>query len=250
MAEHDQLTALATVGELAATAVHEIKGPLAIADGYIQLLAAQVHDPKQQEICARIRGQLERIDQLVQGLLFLARPQRPHIQTCRPEEVIRNTVNLIGATAAAHGVEIRIEGLQRAPQVMADPAQLTQLLLNLLLNSLEAMPDGGRVKVRLHARHEHLIITVSDTGAGIPFHIRANLFRPFVTSKERGTGLGLAICRHIVERHGGSIRIRTGSSGTTVQVCLPINGPSRTSVEELPVLCAEAALTPNGRGTG
>lgn len=218
-----QITALATVGELAATVVHEIKGPLSVANGYIQLLYDLVENHKQKEMCQKIRNQLERIDQLVQGLLFLARPQRINHRPCRVQQIVTNTVSLLAATASAHGVEIRIEGLTRAPSVPADPAQLTHLLLNLLLNALEAMPRGGVVRVRLRRlpHRNALALTVSDTGPGIPAEIRSRLFQPFVTTKENGTGLGLAICRQIVQEHGGKIRVRSGKSGTTVQVTLP-----------------------------
>ncbi|MEW6547176.1 MAG: ATP-binding protein [Bacillota bacterium] len=218
-----KISALATVGELAATLVHEIKGPLAVADGYIQLLHNQIHDVRCRDICQKVRSQLEHIDHLVQGLLFLARSQRPNWRLCRADEIVKNAISLIQATALARGVEIRVTGLARAPEICADAGQMTHVILNLVLNALEAMPSGGTVWVRLRClpSSRGLVITVADNGPGIPHEIRSRLFQPFVTTKEGGTGLGLTICRNIVSQHGGNIRIRSGKRGTIVQVSLP-----------------------------
>jgi signal transduction histidine kinase len=236
MSVDPRISALATVGELAATVVHEIKGPLAVADGYIQLLHNRIPDERDREICQRVRNQLEHIDHLVQGLLFLARPQRPHLKKCRPDEIIKNAISLIQATAVARGVEIRMTGPARVPEICADPGQITHLILNLLLNALEAMPSGGIVWVRLRHLESSgsLVITVADKGPGIPEEIKGRLFQPFVTTKERGSGLGLAICRNIVTQHGGDIRIRSTAKGTTVRVTLPLLAPG-AAIPERPI---------------
>lgn len=232
-----RICALATVGELAATLVHEIKGPLAIADGYIQLLQNQVRDDRSRDICQKVRSQLEHIDHLVQGLLYVARAQRPNRRPCRPEEIVRNAISLIHATALARGVEIRVSGLARTPEIHADPGQISQLILNLLLNALEALPLGGIIWVRLRylASLQAVVLTVADNGPGIPEDIKDRLFEPFVTTKEGGTGLGLAICRNIVDQHGGRIRIHSGKKGTLVRVTLPMSGLPVTDSPAVPV---------------
>lgn len=224
MSVDPRISALATVGELAATVVHEIKGPLAVADGYIQLLHNRTRDERDREICQRIRSQLEHIDHLVQGLLFLARPQRPHLKRCRADELVKNAISLIQPTAVARGVEVRVAGIARVPEVCVAPGQITHVILNLLLNALEAMPSGGTVWVRLRylESSRFLVITVADNGPGIPPEIRERVFQPFVTTKEGGSGLGLAICRNIVTQHGGEIRIRSSPRGTAVRVMLPL----------------------------
>lgn len=240
------LHALATVGELAATVVHEIKGPLTIADGYLQILQNHVNDGRSREICQKIRSQLEHIDQLVQGLLFLARSHRPNLRPCRVDQIVKNAISMIQATAVAHGVEIRVTGLAHAPEICADPGQITQVILNLLLNALEAMPSGGTTWVRLRYLESLgvLGLTVADNGPGIPADVRGKLFQPFVTTKEGGTGLGLTICRNIVSQHGGDIRIRSGRRGTTVRVTLPVACASIPAPEcRAARACPDAAVT-------
>lgn len=231
-----KISALATVGKLATIVVHEIKGPLAIADGYIQLLQNQLPNGKCREICRKVKGQLEQIDHLVQGLLFLARSQQPHRRPCRADEIVRNAIGLIHSTALARGVEIRVRGLARAPEICADPGQITQVILNLLLNALEAMPQGGTVWVSLRYLPSPgiLSIVVADNGPGIPAEIRDKLFQPFTTTKKGGTGLGLSICRNIVTQHGGGIHIRSGKRGTMVRVTLPVRAACPVAPELTP----------------
>lgn len=220
-----RISALATVGELTATVVHEIKGPLAIADGYIQLLQGQLRDDRYRDICRKVRSQLEHIDHLVQGLLYVARAPRPNRRLCRTEEIMSNAISLIRATAQARGVEIRVSRLSQTPEIHADPGQISQVILNVLLNALEAMPQGGIIWIRLRYAEssQSVVLTVADNGPGIAQDIKHRIFEPFVTTKEGGTGLGLAICRNIVGRHGGSIRIRSNKKGTVVRVTLPIS---------------------------
>lgn len=233
MSVDPRISALATAGELAATVAHEIKGPLAVADGYIQLLHNRIRDEHDREICQRIRSQLEHIDHLVQGLLFLARPQRPYPKRCRADELVKNATSLIQPTAAARGVEVRVAGIARVPDICVDPGQITHVILNLLLNAMEAMPCGGIVWVRLRYLQSSgfLVITVADNGPGIPPEIKSRIFQPFVTTKEGGSGLGLAICRNIVTQHGGDIRIRSSARGTIVRVMLPLPAAEATTPE-------------------
>ena len=212
---------LATVGEMAASVAHEIKNPLAGISGAIQVIADAIPstDPRR-EIVSEILAQVRRLDDTVRDLLVFARPWRPEFQEIDLVDVIERVATQLRQDRRRK-VLVRRETPATLP-VTADPRQMQEVLLNLLLNAADAMPSGGLIRVVGEAVDGGVVIRVIDTGLGISAEHRPKLFRPFHTTKTRGTGLGLAISKKIIEGHGGRIEIDSAEGkGTEVRISLP-----------------------------
>jgi signal transduction histidine kinase len=211
---------LANIGELASGIAHEIRNPLAGIGAAVEVLAdnqASVAASQREEVLGEIRRQIQRLNSTLRDLLDFARPREPQIVSCDLRELIRPMLSLVRPDAQKQRVELREEYDPELPYICADAAQLQQVLLNLLLNALQAMPDGGQLSLRAQAVESNrphgprllVRLSVEDTGIGIaPEHL-TKIFSPFFTTKHRGTGLGLAITRSIVEKHHGSIAVES-----------------------------------------
>jgi signal transduction histidine kinase len=219
---------LAVAGRLASALAHEVGTPLNIISGRAEtLLKALPADDRAGEDLRAIIGQIDRISRTIGSLLDTVRPRRPELRPTRLADVLPPLLPLLEHAARQRGVTLEAE-VTGAPALLADTGQLQQVLINLVVNALEATPPGGRVTVqatrRTHGTADGVAIAVADTGSGIaPEHV-ARLFEPFFTTKPRGqgTGLGLAICREIVRGHGGEITVETAlQSGTTITAWIP-----------------------------
>ena len=160
----------------------------------------------------------------IQLFLDFARPPKLEKREFELNSLIDNTAQLVAARAKLQGAELRTELPPQPIRIVADFEQLRQVLVNLLFNAFEAMPDGGSVTIAAgtDANDGDVILTVSDTGAGLRPDIAERLFDPFVSSRDAGTGLGLSISRRIIEDHGGSITATAGARvGTVFEVRLP-----------------------------
>jgi signal transduction histidine kinase len=180
--------------------------------------------------------ELERINQIVEGLLRLARPTRLDLAPVHLPELIDQSLELYGEGIEAQRIAVVREYALGVPSIHADAAHLYQVLVNLVANAVEAMPDGGVLSVRCRwatlpdgsqsriawAWERRVEIEVEDTGPGIPASEQANVFSPFYTTKPAGTGLGLALAHKIVEDHGGTLTFRSvPGQGTAFVVLLP-----------------------------
>ena len=167
-----------------------------------------------------------RIKRILGDLLDYARPRAPEIRPGNLNQTIEHAVALARVQVQSRPVEIRFEPAAKLAPVAHDSSQMQQVLVNLLLNSLQAVDGAGRVVVRAEVREEFVVVSVRDTGRGIaPEHL-ASIFRPFFTTKGRGTGLGLSLARRIVENHGGRIEVESKvGEGTEIRVWLPLEGP-------------------------
>lgn len=222
-----EIAHLATVGQLAACVVHEVRNPLSAVKSAAQLLAeAHSGDGMVSRYAEIIAREATRLDRLVGDFLLYARP--PFLQSLPVSvgDLLERCSELLRKEAAAREVTLRWEQKHPLPVLMADSEALLQVLLNLVKNSLEASSPGG--KVRITAKCEAsgnggLEIIVRDNGRGIPRKNLERVFAPFFSTKPSGTGLGLAIAKKIVEAHGGSLRLvsRPGQ-GTRVSILLPI----------------------------
>jgi two-component system sensor histidine kinase HydH len=220
---------LAALGEMAAVLAHEIRNPLGAIKGLAQYLAEKAAGvPRQAEMTQTIATEATRLEGLVNDLLTYARPRPPERQPVDAGRLLAQAQAMAEPAARAAGVSIAIEMRDEPLALFADPEQMQQLLGNLALNGVQAMPGGGRLRLTA-ARAERgrrdagaVHIRVEDTGAGIPAEHLARVFEPFYTTRTKGTGLGLAICRRIVEAHGGTLRVeRTGPTGTVILATLP-----------------------------
>jgi len=221
---------LAAVGQLAAGAAHEIRNPLTAIRSTMQYLAGDLPEAGQRELVDELLGEVDRINETVNQLLQLTREESFEPVSLEPVRTVDQTVSLIEAQAERQQVSIRRQYEERLPPVQGDSDQLRQLLLNLLLNALQAMPDGGELTLRIESLNGTpagadgwLQIVLADTGTGIPAEEQEKIFDPFYTTKADGTGLGLAISHRIVERHAGELQFESEAGrGTTVYLRLPV----------------------------
>jgi signal transduction histidine kinase len=216
---------LAAIGGLAAGVAHELRNPLTSVKLLLQHAASRGGDAVVASArMGLILDEIERMEATIQGLLDFSRPARPQRKLHDLRETVQRALNLVKGRAEKQHVSTELM-LGAAPQMVnGDPQQLHQVFVNLLINGIEAMPQGGRLSVVLHDHPENGRITVEiqDTGEGIPREVLPRLFEPFASNKERGTGLGLAVSRRIVEEHGGTVRARPRTPhGTAFEVALP-----------------------------
>ncbi len=214
----------AAAGQFATGMAHEIKNPLSAIKTFAEYLPEKYQDPEFRSKFFRIvQSEIDRINTLLKDLLEFAKPAKPELEPVRIAVLLEETLTLLSSRLLAKGVELRRAFQENGLMIQADPKQLKQVLLNLILNSLDAMPDGGRLEVSTQAREGWLILQISDTGCGIHSEHQHQVFDPFFTTKERGMGLGLAVVKGIVDRHGGQIFIRSDpGQGTTAELMLPV----------------------------
>jgi signal transduction histidine kinase len=224
MKERDRLAAL---GEMAAGLAHEIRNPLGAIKGAAQLLTPGPDEvpTEQLEFLGVIVEEVNRLNKVVSQFLDYARPYRGELEPLDVNEVVRKTSQLMQADAK---VELQVALDENLPRVRADAEQLRQVFLNLAINAMQAMPEGGKLTISSGLRKRRgnappqVEVRFRDTGAGIPQAEMKNLFIPFFTTKEKGTGLGLPISQRIVENHGGAIEVRSRPGvGSTFTVVLP-----------------------------
>jgi signal transduction histidine kinase len=229
---------LRVLGQVSAGMAHEIGNPLAGIMSTAELLARQsVADDKRLTYARRILEETARLGDIVRNLLSFARPAKPEFRPCALSEVSERVVGLLSDQAEKKGVELRVRDDLCGAVCTADPSQLSQVLLNLVLNAIEACGPGDRVEILMAGESgaeggngTFARIEVVDSGPGIPGDIRGSLFEPFVTTKTQGTGLGLAISRQIVEEHHGDIRCDFLERGTRFTIRLPLGaGEAKTA---------------------
>jgi signal transduction histidine kinase len=179
------------------------------------------------EDLAIVDSEIDRLERTTQGLLDFARPPALDKGLFPLARLIRHAVSLVASTASIHGVTVRCGDLDKGLEVEADYQQLFQVVLNLLLNALDATPRGGEVEIRMDRADGRVKVTVADTGEGLPAQLGAKIFEPFVSTKPTGTGLGLSTCRRIVQAHAGEIDAASRSlGGALVWFSLPLGAPS------------------------
>lgn len=221
---------LAGIGALAATVAHEVRNPLSSIRGFARFLAHLHKDrPQEREYAELMVNEVDRINNVVTNLLTFAHPVRPEPVPTDLVEVLDHAVRLVQEDARMRDITINVAAPRNLGTVHVDGNQITQALLNLVLNALQSVEAGGRITVGAEKTGPDWIeLTVEDDGPGIaPDDLRL-IFEPFFTTREKGTGLGLAIVRTIVENHGGDIHVtspipgKRGGSRFTIQI--PISG--------------------------
>jgi len=230
--EKQRAERLAAFGSLVSGIAHEIKNPLVAIKTFAELLPERFSETDFRDDFSKVVGrEIDRIDDLVGRLRSLATPVQESVGLTDVREPILETLSLLRAQFDQTQTTVHRK-LDSSPLLVAiDPAQMKQLLLNLLLNAVEAMGSGGQLEVRGGARQAQgqawVYILVSDTGPGVPESIRSKIFEPFFSTKARGSGLGLAICRSITDAHKGTISVEPGdgNSGTSVTVTFPAARP-------------------------
>jgi len=213
---------LAAMGRMAAGIAHEIRNPLGIIRATATRLKKQYDDRSHpDERFDYIPEEVDRLSAVLDGYLGFARDDPPVLEKLDLVPLLQRTVRLMQPELETGKVEMTLDLPATCP-IRGDAQRLRQLLMNLILNALQAMPEGGHLNLRLHGTSEAALLELADTGPGIPPPLRQRVFEPFFSTKEKGSGLGLTIVRRIVEEHGGSILLDTGESrGTRIEIRLP-----------------------------
>jgi signal transduction histidine kinase len=215
---------LATLGEMATGLAHEIRNPLAGIAGVIEIIGRDLPTTSPaREVVKEVRQEIARINHIVTDLLQTARPHPPKVKRGDLNTTVEHAVMLGRQQALAKSIEIALHKDPNLPEVEHDSDQIHQVMLNLLLNALQAIDSQGKVTVRLRSQNGAAVVEVADNGRGIAPLDLPNIFRPFYTTKGDGTGLGLSLARRIVEEHQGHIDVTSAvGTGTTFAVVLPL----------------------------
>jgi signal transduction histidine kinase len=221
---------MATLGEMATGLAHEIRNPLAGIAGVIEIIGRDLpFTSPARAVVKDVRQEIARINHIVTDLLQTARPHPPRVHKSDLNTTVEHAVMLGRQQALAKSVEIALRKDPSLPEVEHDSDQIHQVLLNLLLNALQAIDQTGRITVMLERKGDTAVIEVADNGRGIsPEHL-PHIFRPFFTTRGEGTGLGLSLARRIVEDHQGRIDVTsTVGKGTNFTVILPLQRTAQT----------------------
>ena len=209
--------ALARLGEMAAVVAHEVKNPLAGIKGVLQVIGSRLpEESRDRAIMGDVLARLDALNELVQDLLLFARPTEPNRRRVSPRILIESTLDLLRRDPEGAALVVHVHGPDVA--VRLDPEHLGRILLNLLLNSAQAMGGQGEVTIEIRALGPRVEIRMRDTGPGMPPEVLERVFDPFYTTKHRGTGLGLPTARRLVELNDGEIDAFCPEDGGTVIV--------------------------------
>jgi signal transduction histidine kinase len=216
---------LATLGELATGLAHEIRNPLAGIAGVIEIVGRDLPATSPARAVVKdVRVEITRISRTLTDLLETARPRRPEIRRSNLNITVEHAVMLARQQVRSRPIKIELHQAPDLPEVEHDSDQVHQVLLNLLLNAVQAMEREGTVRVEIGSREDYAVVAVSDTGRGIPPQNLPNIFRPFYTTKGDGTGLGLSLAHRIVEDHHGRIEVSSVlGKGSLFTVLLPFH---------------------------
>ena len=205
---------LAVVGEMAAIMAHEVRTPLGILKSSAQLLERRAGlSPADRELTAFIGSETERLNRLVTTLLECATPRSPDFRPQDLHAILAHVVSLVAAKAEKGGVGIELHAAAQDPILACDRDLMIQVFLNLLINAIQHVPRGGRIRMSTADAGGALQVLVDDDGPGVPDRDAERLFDPFFTRREGGVGLGLTITRQIVEAHRGVIGVSRGALG-------------------------------------
>ena len=222
---------LAAIGKLAASVAHEVRNPLSSIKGFAKFLHKSMDKGSQQRQYAQIMiKEVDRINRVINDLLTFSRPIKLELNPTNVSDLIAHGVGLVQAEADSRSVTINVNADPSMSNVILDENQMTQVILNLLLNAMSAVEDNGVIQIHSNKdpQDRFLSIQIEDDGDGISPEFMENIFEPFVTSREKGTGIGLAIVKKIVENHGGKIEASSPppskEKGSTFNLLIPIQG--------------------------
>ncbi len=217
---------LAAVGTLAAGIAHEVRNPLSSIRGYATFFGSLFDSGTENRKAANIMAEeVDRVNRVISELLEFARPVNLKLEKTDITEFVNNSLRIIKYEAEMANVKIIKSIGSPLPDVEIDNDRFSQVLLNLYINGIQAMKNGGDLTIEVGLKEANVVFMISDTGKGIPPEDQANIFNPYFTTKKRGTGLGLAIVYKVIETHHGTINIiSTEAKGTTFVISIPITG--------------------------
>lgn len=221
--ELNHVERLSLVGQMAAGITHEIRNPMSVVRGFLQLMKEQ--SPSSLDHYYRIvMEELDRANSIINDFLAIAQNQVVNMERCSLQDIIQELTPLLWADANLRGQSIEVGLDEQVPSLFLNAKEIKQVILNLARNGMEAMDEKGQLTLQTKLTPSGVEMIVKDIGMGIPAALKEKLFEPFYTTKVQGTGLGLALCLSIVERHGGNITVESEEGrGTAVIVFFPIN---------------------------
>jgi len=222
-AQLNQAERLATLGQMIAGVSHEIRNPLGIIRSTAELLSGMDRaDETQKKLSNMIIESSNRLNNIVTEFMDFARPRKPDLQECYLEEIINKNLDFLRPELDKQNISVQDNLENRSFKFKADPHLLYRAFLNLFINAIQSMNNGGTIHVDLSEKSNSYRIGIRDTGAGIDQDTINKIFNPFFSTKDKGSGLGLPIVKNIIEAHNGEIRINSDSdSGTEVMILLP-----------------------------
>lgn len=229
---------LVSLGKLASGIAHELRNPLAGIKTTAQALSEEMpEEDSRREYLSRITKEIDRLNDLLKTFFSFAKPQKPNLVPCQIQDIVNEIIPFLIKEIADSGIRFVEHYHPALPKIRVDRNQMHQVFLNLFLNAIQAMPNGGELKIEVEPmtvspsdglKPNFIRIMISDTGRGIPPHLIPRIFDPFFTTKPRGIGLGLSIAYQIVKKHGGTIQVESQwGKGTSFILTLPegVNNP-------------------------
>ncbi len=215
---------LAALGTLASGIAHEVRNPLSSIKGYAGFFGSLFEDESENKKAAQLMvEEIDRVDRVISELLEFARPADLKPGPAQPDQLIKNTLRIIRHEAESAGIRVKEKIAAQLPDLHLDPDRFSQVLLNLFINAMQAMPHGGDLTVDARVKDDAVLFAVSDTGEGILPDDQAVVFNPYYTTKKKGTGLGLAIVHKIIESHNGTVWLDSvKGKGTTFYISIPL----------------------------
>jgi signal transduction histidine kinase len=231
-----QAERMVALGKMVAGISHEIRNPLGIIGSTAQLMYQKMDDDDPRKQLGKIiMEETSRLNGVVREFLDFARPVAPNLSECRVDEVLERNLAFLDVELQRRGIRVEKAFALNGRPVQADPDLLYRAFLNILVNAMESVEEGGAIRVATSATNCHqdfVEVRITDTGKGIPGDILQKIFDPFFTTRETGTGLGLPIVRNIIESHGGTVSVESPprtpewssvGGGTAIIICLPVN---------------------------
>ena len=223
---------LVSLGKLASGIAHELRNPLAGIKTTAQALCEELSsDDSRREYLNRITKEIDRLNELLKSFFSFAKPQRLNLTSCQVKDIVNEIIPFLIKEIADKGIRFSESYHPQLPSLRIDKNQMHQVFLNLFLNAIQAMPQGGDLRIQVHpmlssgvdgTQQSMVRILVSDTGRGIPANLITRIFDPFFTTKPNGIGLGLSIAYQIIKKHEGTIQVRSEwEKGTTFDIQLP-----------------------------
>jgi signal transduction histidine kinase len=214
---------LSSLGEMVAAVSHEIRNPLGIIKNSAELLKKRTGSDPSNNLADIIVEESQRLNIIITDFLNFAKPKIPNLLSCRLEEVIEKNIAFLSTQIQEENINIFTHYEKNIPEILGDASMLYQAFLNILINAMQAMPQGGRIDITIASVRKGIEIYFEDQGSGIPTEFIDKIWSPFFTTKEKGTGLGLGIVKKVIESHDGTVRIENRPGiGTKVTVYLPL----------------------------
>ena len=223
---------LSTVGELSTILAHEIKNPMNSIIINIEVLRAAIQEvtggsensasTRAKKYLDVIEGEIKRLDKVIKGFLDLSLPRQSTKVKFSINQVLQSVVDFMAQEMQQKGISLKTEFSNENPTLVGSADQIKQALLNLMLNSLQALPDGGEVSLKTSANEKEVFISIRDSGVGMDGRTLEKIFNPYFTTKAKGSGLGLTIVRRVVKEHNGEIKVESElGKGTIFHLSFP-----------------------------